>query len=90
METSYSFYCKFGIKHREKKIFSKISVFFCESYFLYIIDLIFSKEVFLVACPNNKRDKPTPEKLIVDRVTYWFVFWVAKFVKSRWKKEASS
>ena len=29
------------------------------------------KEVFLQICPGNKRDKPTLEKIIIDRVN-WF------------------
>ena len=36
---------------------------------IYLVDYnFFRKEVFMVPCPNNKRDKPTLEKIIVDKV----------------------
>ena len=44
----------------------------CVRYILFncsVLLIILSGEVFLEVCPNNSRDKPTLEKILVDRVS---------------------
>ena len=43
--------------------------------FLWFTSKLFvcRKEVFLQICPGNKRDKPTLEKIIIDRVNWLLI-----------------
>ena len=36
-------------------------------------NVIFRKEIFLVVCPNNKRDKATLLKIINEKVSHFIV-----------------